>query len=141
MSRKTATVQITADNRDKGKTYLITEMPAAQTERIAARLFLMLSAGGVDIPDTTQQAGMAGLVAFGMNALKVLPFEQLEPVMEETFNTCVSYIPDIKRPEVMRGAKGMSPLIEDDIEEVSTRFTLRKRIISLHTGFFEDAAP
>ena len=140
MSRKSAMVQVTADNRDKGKSYLITEMPASQTERIAARLFLMLTAGGVDIPDNVEQAGMAGLVAFGISALKALPFEQLEPVLEETFKACVSYMPDPKHPEIMRGAKGMSPLIEDDIEEVSTRFLLRKRIISLHTGFFEDAA-
>ena len=49
--RKTKLITIESDNRDNGKSYLITEMSASQVEKWAAKAFFALAKSGFEIPD------------------------------------------------------------------------------------------
>ena len=125
MARKETTF-IADTGRDAGKEFLITEMSASQAENWAFRVILAIGNAGIEIPEGLASQGMAGLMAIGyMNLLKI-PFESAKPLLDEMM-TCVQIMPssNVKRK-----------LIEEDIEEVSTRFKLRKEIWDLHISFF-----
>jgi len=133
--RKTKYVTINADNRDKGKTFLITEMPAAMAEEWAARAFLGLAKSGVEIPEYIRGAGMAGLAVVSLKALGGVKFSDptdpeasLKSLMDDMF-ACIKVVRDKSHPEMA------FPLIEDDVEEVQTRLFLRDQVFELHTGF------
>ena len=125
MARKEASF-IADIGRDKGKQFLITEMPASQAENWAIKAILAVGNAGIEIPDNLALQGMAGLMAVGyMNLLKI-PFDAAKPLLDEMMS-CVQIIPS---PNIKR------PLIEDDIEEVQTRLLLRKAVWNLHMDFF-----
>jgi hypothetical protein len=132
--RKSLTVSISAEGRDKGKAFQLTEMPASKAEKWAIRTVLALGKAGIDIPEDMASQGMSAIAALGIRALTNLKFEDAEPLLAEMFE-CVQCIPDASRPDVRRA------LIEDDIEEVATRLSLRKDILSLHIDFFTAVAP
>ncbi|SEF31348.1 hypothetical protein ABL840_09190 [Variovorax sp. NFACC27] len=133
MARKTAKVTIDAEGRDKGKVFVITEMPAAQSEEWAGRaLFAMLNAG-VEIPDNLAEAGLAGIAALGIGALTKVHFDAVKPLLDEMFD-CVRIQPNPKDATIVR------ELVEDDIEEVATRLTLRKAVWGLHVDFSSAAS-
>lgn len=133
MARNTATYTVTDANRDNGKTFLITEMPAAQAEAWAMRAILALMDGKVELPEGIELEGMAGLAKLGIKALAGLRWEVAEPLMKEMFD-CIQIIPDPSRPQIVR------PLIDQDIEEITTRVKLRGEVWALHTGFSVTAA-
>lgn len=124
---------ISAEGRDKGKTFHLREMPASQGERFALKVFHALAKSGFDVPEDLAQSGMAGIARLGMGVVSALQFGDLVALMEEMLG-CVQFVPDPSRPNVMR------PLIEDDIEEVATRLKLRKELLALHIDFFAIAA-
>lgn len=128
--RKSEVVTITEEGRDKGKQFLIEEMPASQAESWALRAILALMRSGVDIPDDYQNLGMAGIAAIGVKALAGLSWELSEPLLVEMWG-CVK----------SQQKAGVRPLIEEDIEEPGTRFFLRGKILELHTGFSLTGAP
>jgi hypothetical protein len=132
MARKIAEV-IIDKGRDKGKKFVIKEMPASQAEKWAAKAFLALARSNVDIPDNVGDMGMAGIATVGLKALSGVNFDDAEPLMDEMFS-CITIMPDPSKPMVQRA------LIEDDIEDVSTRLFLRKEVFNLHIDFFTDAA-
>jgi hypothetical protein len=134
MARKQLDIVISAEGRDKGKMFQITEMPASKAEKWAIRTMLALGKSGVDIPDDLAAQGMAGIASLGIRALTSLNYDDAEPLLAEMFD-CVKCVPDPTRPEVTRA------LVEDDIEEVTTRLSLRKDILSLHIDFFTAVAP
>ncbi len=125
--RKVGTVTIGPDGgRDAGKTYVLTEMPATKAEKWAARALLAMSKAGVEVPEG---AGMEAVAGLGLNMLGNMSFEDAEILMDEMMQ-CVTIQPDPqKNPNFTR------PLLEEDIEEVQTRFKLRMEIFALHTGF------
>lgn len=133
MARKVVKIAIAAEGRDKGKTFVITEMSASQAEKWAMRAFLALMKANVEVPDSIFQLGFAGVAVWGLQSLGGLSWEVSEPLMDEMFE-CLVIMPDPNKPEVTRR------LIEDDIEEIGTRLQLRKDIMSLHTDFFSAAA-
>jgi hypothetical protein len=128
MARKTKDVTITLDNRDAGKTFRITEMPAVQAEKWAARALLAMSRSGVEIPEDALSAGAATLLAAGLRSFTSMAFDDAEQLLDEMFQ-CVQFVPDTSKPLVVR------PLIDDDIDEVATRLLLRGEVIEIHTGF------
>lgn len=131
MARKEATVTITAEGRDKGKVFSLTELPADQGEEWAMRaLFAMMNAG-VDIPENLMSAGLAGIAALGIKSLTKINYDAAKPLLDEMF-TCIKIRPS---QNVVRD------LVDSDIEEVATRFLLRKEVLMLHIDFFTDAAP
>lgn len=129
MARKTATITIDAKGRDKGKVFVLTELPTAESEEWAGRALFALMNAGVEIPDNIAEAGLAGLAAMGIKAITKLPFDAAKPLLDKMME-CVQIRPS---PAVTRD------LIPDDIEEISTMLTLRKAIWNLHTDFFTAA--
>lgn len=134
MGRKIARFTVTAEGRDKGKVFVLTEMGADAGERWATRLVFALMNAGVDVPDNIESAGMAGIAAIGIKALGKLPYEAAEPLLVDMFD-CIAISPDPRNPGLIR------TLVEGDIEEVLTRLTLRKELFKLHIDFFTDDAP
>lgn len=128
MARKTKTFTITTEGRDVGKTFLITEMPAVQAEKWAARALLAMSRSGVEIPEEAMMAGAAALLVAGLRSFTSMAFEDAEQLLDEMFG-CVQFVPDVTKPLITRG------LIDDDVEEVATRMLLRSEVIEIHTGF------
>lgn len=125
--RKTKIVTITAEGRDKGKTFFITEMSARQAEQWAARAFLALAHSRVDLPP-----GPPGIVEV-IHLYSNVQFPEIEPLMEELLG-CIQFVWETKpttlmRPLVDNGAEG------DDIEEVETRQLLRREVMNLHVNF------
>jgi hypothetical protein len=133
MSRRTLVYVVTDENRDKGKAYKLTEMYATQGELWAARAFFAMAQNGIEIPDSLEGSGMAGLARFGLELIGKLPFSEAQVLMGEMFAQ-VEFMPDQKN--------GMTRhLIEDDIEEISTRVKLRMELLKLHADFLKAVMP
>lgn len=128
MARKISEVVIAAEGRDKGKQFLLTEMPATRAEKWALRVFLALARSGVDVPDNITSMGMAGIATIGLKALVGVSFELAEPLLDEMM-TCVQSVPDPVHPERIR------PLVETDTEEIGTILKLRQEVLALHVDF------
>lgn len=141
--RKTEILVISGDpatNRDHGKRFKITEMPAIRAEKWAMRVLLALASTGAQLPDDYKAAGMAALAAAGFQALQSLNWTETEPLLDEMLE-CVRILPDpknieVERPLVLNRGDGSG----DDIEEVTTLLELRRKIFELHTGFFSKGA-
>lgn len=123
--RKTATVTIEDEGRDKGKVFVLTEMPASQAERWANQVFFHLAATGIDVGDAPRH-GIVGIAIVGLKAIFSIPFDIADPLLNEMFG-CVAIKPsDRAEPR---------PLVEEDIQEVTTRWKLRGEVLALHAGF------
>lgn len=118
------------EGRDVGKRFKITEMPAMQAEKWAARFFLALAKSGIDIPPDIVQQGMAGVAIVALRTLGGIEFSAVEPLMDEMFKCVSIYTNFEKNPLHTRPVTG-----QDDIEEVKTIYDLRKEVIELHLGF------
>lgn len=130
MARKTKLITIpqAEGNRDSGKTFLLTEMSAAQAEKWALRALGAIANSGLDIPPDVMQLGMGALVAVGFKGLLTMQFDEAEPLLDEMMG-CVVIVPNPKEPNVVR------PVDDEDIEDVTTRLMLRSEVFDLHTGF------
>lgn len=133
--RKTLKFVIDAEGRDKGKTFLLTEMFADEGEAWAMRALLGMISAGVSMPDDYANLGMAGFAEMGLKSLPSIKWETLEPLMKEMFD-CVQIVVDPKRADATT-----RPLIREDIEEISTRLKIRMEWGKLHLGFFMAAVP
>jgi len=134
MARRVADLTIPNDPmfpRDAGKTYRITEMPARVGEEWANKLFFALANSGVQVPDDVKGAGLQGVAALGFSALQSIKYADIEPILIEMM-ACVSIKPNKKDHNFVR------ELDEDqDIEDIATRFYLRKAIFEMHTSFLQ----
>lgn len=129
MPRKTQRITVTAEGRDKGKTFLLMELPADQAEAWAIRALLGLQRSGFEITDEALAGGAASLAALGLKALFNLPWVELQPLLEEMF-TCVTYVHNPKH-----APQEITPGLNSQIEEVATRLMLRLAVFELHMGF------
>jgi hypothetical protein len=128
MARHTSKYTVTDEGRDKGKVFVITEMPAARGEDWAARALSAVMGANPELPDDFDQLGMAALAELGLKSLASLQWEIVKPLFAEMMD-CVEIIPDPRKPHVVRA------IIEEDIEEIMTRFKLRLEWWTLHMGF------
>lgn len=129
MARKVITHKITADGRDKGKSFVITEMSAVQAHKWATKALFAVLNSGVEMPDELASLGLAGLASMGMGAISSIPFAVADPLLDELM-TCV---------QVEVGSTTRK-LFEDDIEEVSTIFELQGKTLQMHLAPFITAA-
>ena len=134
MARSVSNYTCGDDNRDHGKVFVLTEMPASQAEAWAMRAVLALMANGVELPEGFEQMGMAAMAEIGIKALSGLKWEIAKPLLDEMWD-CVKIMPDPTKPHVVRD------LIEQDIEEIPTRINLRVEVWKLHVGFLKAVAP
>ena len=131
MARKTKVVQVSSEGRDKGKNFLLTEMPVYKAEKWAARALIALSSVlGDSAPEPSE--GLGGLANLKLSDFSRIPFELAEPLLDEMME-CVKVLPDPGNPGNVRVLFPGS----EDIEELSTMLTLRKEILGLHFDFFD----
>ena len=132
--RRTETVTIpgvrteTLGQRDNGKTFILTEMPADQGERWANRVIFAIGAAGIDLPEAVPASGMAGLASVGIQSLLKVPYTIAEPLLDEMFQQVQFQLnPRAPMQNIFSGD-------ESQIEEVPTRWKLRLALWKLHTG-------
>jgi len=128
MARKTSTY--IGEGRDKGKHFLLTEMPATKAEDWAICAMLALGAANVEIPDGALQLGMAALAEIGIKKLFSINPEQMRPLLAELME-CVVMVPNPSKPEVTL----QHPLYECQIEDVKTLLMLKWEVLKLHLDF------
>lgn len=138
--RETKIVPIKSEGRDKGKVFVITEMPAWAAEKWSYRLLLALARSGVDVKQI-EGTGTAGLFTAGIMAMPMLDFRDAEPLLDEMMD-------HIKiQPDPSRNPNYTRPIVRtetgegDDIEEVQTFVALRSEFLELHTRFFAKGMP
>lgn len=131
MSRDTEVFTVAAAGRDKGKVFIITEMGARGGHRWATRALFAMGAAGAELPDNIHESGMAGIATMGFNAfLQGIPFDLAEPLLEELLS-CVKINHSPEKPELARGL-----MVDTDIEEIQTIFSLQKAVFMLHVRPF-----
>ena len=135
MARNTANITITDDTRDKGKVYVLTEMPSAKSESWAARAIMAMIKSGIQLPPGFDRLGMAGLAEVGLQSISGLKWEDAELLLKEMLD-CVQIMPDPSKPHIVRAL-----MVDVDIEELSTRIKLRAEVWKLHVGFLKAVAP
>jgi hypothetical protein len=134
MKKKTVVAADWGDgrNRDRGKTFLLTEMSAFRAEKWLIRVSLALNKGGGQLPLNAGDYGPATVAIMGINTFLRgnVEFADIEPLLDEMM-TCVQMIRDPKaHPDVVTEFG-----IDGDVEEVQTLLWLRSEVIELHTGF------
>lgn len=139
MARAHKIVTISAEGRDKGKSFFILEMPPRKAEKWATRALLAIGRGGrvemsADLNEALEHAGMAGFAALGIQALTGLDYKDAEPLLDEMFE-CVTFVPSLDMIDQVTRLPVTRPLREDDIEEVTTVMKLRSEIMEVHLGF------
>jgi hypothetical protein len=127
------TITITADNRDRGKTFFLLEMPAMQAEDWAIRVLGAAARAGIDVEGLMSQ-GLAGIAFLGISALLVGAHSETKPLLDELM-TRVTIIRDPKHPEIRMA------LVDSDIEEVETLILLKREVLQLHVNFSLTGAP
>lgn len=130
MARKTNTYVVASEGRDKGKTFLLTEMPATKAEDWAIRVMFALGAANVEIPDGALQLGMAALAEIGLKKLFAINANLMRPLLGELME-CVEFVPNPQKPQV----KLSHPMFESQIEEVKTLLMLKWEVLKLHLDF------
>lgn len=129
MARRTVDVTISAEGRDKGKVFRITELPADEAEEWAMRAILALANNGVDIPEEVMaNPSLAGIAFVGTKALGRINANEAIPLLK-TMMSCVTVVTDVGVARSLVEGPGA------DIEEIQTRLFLRAEVISLHLGF------
>lgn len=138
--RKKKVVTITAGGRDKGRSYLLTEMPVMKCEKWAARLLLAMGRSGIEIPDDAIAAGAVGVLAVGVANIGKIAFEDAEPLLDEMMG-CIAFVPDATAKDLVDPDWPVTrALMADDIDELPTLLKLRAEVAELHVGFSIPAA-
>ena len=120
--RRTETVEIT-EGRDAGKKYQITEMSAEAAEWWAFRALQAIAGADAEL---NLQAPLSDMAAQGIKALAKVHPDQARPLLDEMMGCVQILVPATQKPRA---------LLDGDIEDVKTRFMLRKAVMELHLGF------
>lgn len=120
--RRTETVEIT-EGRDAGKKYQITEMSAEAAEWWAFRALQAIAGADAEL---NLQAPLSDMAAQGIKALAKVHPDQAKPLLDEMMSCVQILVPATQKPR---------PLLDGDVEDVKTRFMLRKAVVELHLGF------
>lgn len=121
-----AQVEGARENRDAGKRYRLTEMPALKAERWARHAVSACNRTDLNVSDDTARLGMLGFYLVGFQALAGGDIDGIDVLMDEM----MGQIQIVTTGDVIRPAIG-----DGDIEEVQTIIMLRKELIELHMGF------
>jgi hypothetical protein len=128
MARRRDKVTIEREGRDKGKVFWITEMSATEGEYWAGRMLTLLAAGNTQVPSGFFQMGFEGCAAWiAVHGIGGIDWTVAKPLLDEMM-ACVTIQPDPTR-NITRA------LLDDDIEEITTRLALREAWFDTHLGF------
>lgn len=146
MPRKELRVTITDEGRDRGKVFVLREMPADNAERWFYRFVLALANAGAKVPEEVLFAGAAGFaemlptlrnsLVVGMRALQGLDYGAVRPLLDEMVPFIKWQPPGLPAPP----EQDIFPGANCQIEEVGTWVKLRFELIQLHVGFSLAAA-
>lgn len=128
--QKTKEIVIEDEGRDKGKRFVIEEMPSYQGEKWALRVIFAAANAGVEIPDDIAESGMSGLATMGKEIFQKIPFESADPLLDELMG-CVKF---------STGNGFARELVETDTVEVRTRLKLRMESLMFHLNVFMGGA-
>lgn len=140
MGLKTERVTIDAEGRDKGKSFILTEMDSWNALRWCAKAMLSLSQSGVDVQTigltkAVQEGGPEKIAALGATLFAFIPATVALPLLDEA-RTCIRYrlpVKDDKATATQEIADGEAC----QIAEPRTWVTLFQRLFFLHLGFSE----
>lgn len=133
--RNTKTIEIESEGRDKGKTFLVTEMPASKLERWSARALVAVLGGNVpaDIQMAAKVSSAAAFASVLNKVLSGLQWDALEPLYSEMLD-CIAYVPD---PSKKATVQLKVSNVDNFIEEVPTLLKLRLAVLEVNFGFFD----
>ncbi len=144
MARKEIRITIDAEGRDRGKTFVLREMPSDQAEWWFIRFVLALANAGAKVPEGVLFAGAAeaaemitnlkNSLVVAIRALQGLDSRDIKALLDEMM-PFISYQPPGGAPE-----QTLFPGLNMQAEEVATLFKLRFELIQLHLGFSLAAA-
>jgi hypothetical protein len=129
MGRDVKRVTITAEGRDKGKVFELTEFDAVKGEKWGMRCLNGALQAGISLGDVTPMAGLAGVAGLGIlsvQAIFKMPWPIAEPLLDEMFECVRIVTPD---------GTMVRSLVPSDTEEIATRLQLREEVASMHLGF------
>ena len=132
--RRTATIVIEREGRDKGGVFTITEMASQQATEWGIRAMQVLARSGADVPPNIFQMGIQGFLAIGLgtviSGLGKAPWHEVKPLLDELSACITSYQPP-------GGAVAITQptLIKSQIEEVATVLQMHEEVLALHVGF------
>ena len=145
MPRQTVDVRVPefpgTRNRDLGKTFRITEWPASIIDKWGTRMMLAANSGAGELPLNIGGIGIEGIAIIGINAFlrgNILP-GTLIPLLDELLD-CVKIVRDPKQPQTASELIECKDGLEDDVQEVATRWWLRGEVLTLHLNFSVSAA-
>lgn len=149
MARKTKTLVIDS-GRDKGKSFLITEMPVTRADKWANTALLAMLRGGVDVggvnfgliadtmgvggaPKIDPMGGMLEIARVSIAGLGNVTEQVGQDLLEQLINDCVQVISSggVVRPMLS---------IDEEIEDIKTLWMLRKEAFLLHIDFLADGS-
>lgn len=125
MALKSKTITI-EKGRDAGKTFLISEMPIVKLDNWSMRALFAIAKGGVDLEGISPNMGGLGMASVALKALAGIDTEVGIPLLNELLD-CVQVIPS--------GGNARSLLLDSDVTELTTLFTLRKEALAIHLDF------
>ena len=130
--RKTKIITIVSEpgkeNRDTGKRYLITEMPSSAGERWGVRAGMAMLHAMPELPQDPQGMGLANIAKIGFQMFAGANTLEVQALMDELMDY-VQILPTAGNDTFAR------KLLEEDIEEISTRMLLKGEAFELLTGF------
>ena len=149
MARKTKTITL-EKGRDKGKSFLITEMPVTRADKWANKAICNLLKAGIDVGqadvnllintiDPNQEVkidkmgGMIELARILGRAYGGIDSDVLQELKDELFYECVQVISS-------GGVVRQMLSIDDEIEDLKTLWMLRKESFLLHIDFLADGS-
>lgn len=149
MARKTKTITLES-GRDKGKSFLITEMPVTRADKWANTALLAMLRGGVDVggvnfgliadtlgssdaPKIDPMGGMLELARVSIAGLGNVTEVVGQELLDQLIHDCVKVIPSGGNPRDLLS-------IDDEIEDLKTLWVLRKESFLLHIDFLADGS-
>ena len=133
MARKTKDLVI-ADGRDKGKTFVITEMSVIDADNWANRALLAMLRGGVDVgnldfSNINTSGGMLELARVVIAGLGNMQEGIATDLLNELLD-CAKIVPSGRTPRDI--------LLDSDIESIKTLWQIRKEALMIHIDFLTD---
>ena len=133
LKQKTVTIE---KGRDKGKTFLITEMPAIQADEWAHRLVEQAAKSGIDLKNTDvlnlDTGSMAGMIEIGSAVFVTLgriDYQTSRELKFDILNRCVQIVPTGGEPRMC--------MWDQEIKDMQNFTILAAHAIGIHVDFLK----
>lgn len=136
MSGRTVDYVNASRGRDAGKMFRIEEKSARDAEWWALRMIIAVKGTTAQVPEAMASMGYGAIAIRGLNSFLAADVDpnKLRPLLNEMLE-CVTIVRDRAVNDPVKGGPMGTPLMDDDIEEISTIEWLRGEVLRVHTGF------